>query len=75
MINITFPGPGTFWSCKSTYDLSGDWSLAIPKVLPLSFAWSTDDLRLYLVAGGLHVNVLVKSDFCPYPNEVFLFDN
>ena len=61
----TCPGAGTLCNWGTRYDLSGDSSLLSPKLFPLFLFYSKIDLMLYLVAPGLAVRSLVKSDFFP----------
>lgn len=74
-MQITFPGPGILYICGIRYELSGNFYLVSPKLLPLSFVYYTNVFNSYFVTGGLTVRVLVKSDLSPYPNEVLRLES
>ena len=71
----TFPGPGTFYSELGIYDRSNELDLEHPNDLPLVSYLSIEDLMLYWLTEGLHVNVFVKSYFLPKPNDDFLLES
>lgn len=62
----TCPTPGCPCICGIRYDLSGDFSLQLPKVLPI-VCFPKAFIFSYLLGEGVRALSLVKSDLFPKP--------